>query len=464
LDNAPYDKVEATRLYATETGAQKALNGLYLSLLDRNLYGTSIFITLDILSQLYYVPDDHSFEELRDYKSGSLNPRLESIWKKAYLLIAECNIFLDEIKKNEANYTPENYKLYQGEALALRTFLHFDLFRLFGPLQTSDSAVMAKEYIPYYDLYTTTPAPYQTGAGLMDKLFKDLNEAIALLEADPILTDGIGWEREDFWGYRNFRMNIFAAQALKARMHLHAADKTNAYLVATALLSDRDPGTGKANNFSTVITKPEPVTNSLWEPMLFSEFLFGMHDLRRDGVHRGYFSTDLTDGNILLGASSYLSALFNEQEDMRAAAWVPIDRGGNVSVRSFLKYRVVELDDNSPGDPYRYQIQPLIRAGELFLIAAEAASTDAERRQWLEALRERRGFQQQNTSQITDVGLPELLRKENLREFYGEGQYYYYLKRNNVRSIASNTSVGNFSMQDSYYRFAIPDVEENNRK
>ncbi|MDR2414990.1 MAG: hypothetical protein LBD64_08415, partial [Odoribacteraceae bacterium] len=79
-------------------------------------------------------------------------------------------------------------------------------------------------------------------------------------------------------------------------------------------------------------------------------------------------------------------------------------------------------------------------------------------------LRERRGFQQQNTSRVSDVELVELLRKENAREFYGEGQYYYYLKRNNVRSIASNSSTYNFVMQDSYYRFAIPEVEENNRK
>jgi hypothetical protein len=464
LDNPPYDKVEATKLYATETGAQKALNGLYLSLLSPDLYGENLTaLTLDVLAQLYYIPVDHNLENLRKYESGDVNSKLAAAWRKAYLLIAECNIFLEESAKNEASYSPANYKLYRGEALALRTFLHFDLFRLFGPLHAEDMSVLDKDYIPYYDHYTTIPTPYATGVEYMNNLFKDLNEAIALLQGDPILTDGVGWGREDFWGYRGFRMNLFAAQALKARMCLHTGDKDNAYLIATALLSDRDPDTGEDNRFSSIITQPGPVTSDTWEPMLFSEFLFGMHNLRRDELFRARFSTDLADNTILLGADTYLRALFNEAADMRAQTWASVDRGGTISVRGFTKYRLNAAGSSSLGDPYRYQVQPLIRAGELFLIAAEAAETAAERREWLEALRLRRGFERNNTKDVTEAQLTELLRKETLREFYGEGQYYYYLKRNNVRSIASNSSTANFAMQDRYYKFEIPAAETNNR-
>ncbi|MDR0765894.1 MAG: RagB/SusD family nutrient uptake outer membrane protein [Odoribacteraceae bacterium] len=465
LDHAPYDKVEATKLYTTEAGAQKALNGLYLSLLDRDLYGESLTaVTLDVLAQLYYIPNEHRLVNLREYEFDILNPRLAVVWKKIYLLIAECNIFLEEIEKNQAVYPAENYKLYRGEALALRTFLHFDLFRLFGPLHAGDMDVMGKEYIPYYERYTAIPTPYSTGTEFVSYLFRDINAAIALLKDDPILTDGVGWDREDFWGYRSFRMNLFAAQALKARMYLHAGDKDNAYRVATALLSDRDPDTGEGNRFSSIITRPPAVTNNTWEPMLFTEFLFGMHDLNREEVHRSNFSIDLSAASILLGSTSYLSALFNEPEDARATIWSPVDIGGSISVRGFTKYRVVFVSASNPGDPYRYQVIPLIRAGELFLIAAEAAVTDAERRLWLEALRERRGFQRQNTTRFSDAELVDLLAKEHAREFYGEGQYYYYLKRNNVRSIASNSSTYNVTMQDSYYRFTVPETEENNRK
>jgi hypothetical protein len=464
LDNPPYDKIEATKLYATETGAQKALNGLYLGLLSNDLYGENLTaVTLDVLAQLYYIPESHNLEELRGYTSTALNSRMAAAWRTAYLLIAECNLFLEEIAKNEANYSPANYKLYRGEALALRTFLHFDLFRLFGPLHAGDMSVLDKDYIPYYDHYTSTPTPYVTGIDYMNYLFRDLDEAIALLREDPILTDGLGWGREDFWSYRNFRMNLFAAQALKARMCLHVGDKDNAYLIAVALLSDRDPGTGGDNRFSSIISKPDPITSGTWEPVLFPEVLFGMHNLLRDELFRTRFSPDLPDRIILLGRDSYLAALFNEPEDMRAQAWSVADRGGNVVVRAFTKYRLDVTSFQGLGDPYRYQVQPLIRAGELFLVAAEAAETVAERRQWLEALRERRGFLRNNTSRVPDAELPELLRKETLRELYGEGQYYFYLKRNNVRSIASNSTTSNFTMQDRYYKFEIPAVEANNR-
>ncbi|MDR2130229.1 MAG: RagB/SusD family nutrient uptake outer membrane protein [Odoribacteraceae bacterium] len=463
LDHSPYDKIEATKLYTTEIGAQKALNGLYLSLLHADLYGEKLTVgTLDVLAQLYYIPVDHKYEQLREY-AGELDTHLSVIWKRMYLLIAECNIFLEEIEKNAANYSPENYKLYRGEALALRTFLHFDLFRLFGPLHAEDMSVLDKEYIPYYGHYTAVATPYSTGIEFINYLFKDLDEAIALLRGDPILTEGVGWGREDFWGYRSFRMNIFAAQALKARMCLHTGDRDNAYLIATALLSNRDPDTGEDNRFSTIITTSVKVTNNLWEPMLFSEFLFGMHNLRRDALHRSYFSTDLPDNLVLFASDVYLAKLFNELDDMRATVWKSVDRGGTVRVREFEKYRVNTVKETDPGDPYRYQVQPLIRAGELFLIAAESAETPAERRYWLEALRAGRGFLQNNAWNVTDAELPELLRKETLREFYGEGQYYYYLKRNNIRSIESNSTTYDFPMEDRYYRFSIPNEENKNR-
>ena len=39
LEHTPYDQVPGDELYATEAGVQEALNGLYLGLLNRNLWG-----------------------------------------------------------------------------------------------------------------------------------------------------------------------------------------------------------------------------------------------------------------------------------------------------------------------------------------------------------------------------------------------------------------------------------------
>ena len=44
LEHTPYDQVPGDELYATESGAQEALNGLYLGLLSRNLYGGELTV------------------------------------------------------------------------------------------------------------------------------------------------------------------------------------------------------------------------------------------------------------------------------------------------------------------------------------------------------------------------------------------------------------------------------------
>ncbi|MEI3422262.1 MAG: hypothetical protein V8R91_15095 [Butyricimonas faecihominis] len=74
----------------------------------------------------------------------------------------------------------------------------------------------------------------------------------------------------------------------------------------------------------------------------------------------------------------------------------------------------------------------MLRLSELYLIAAATTNDDAVASSWLEKLRMIRGYQ----SGMVGSDVQTTLRQEWEKEFYGEGQYYYYLKCNGITSVS----------------------------
>ena len=79
---------------------------------------------------------------------------MNETWNKAYSLILNCNLLLENLENPEVKFTGDNYKVIKGETLALRAMLHFDLLRLFGPVYSRNKELPA---IPYYKKYSVTP-------------------------------------------------------------------------------------------------------------------------------------------------------------------------------------------------------------------------------------------------------------------------------------------------------------------
>lgn len=88
----------------------------------------------------------------------------------------------------------EYYNLVKGEALALRALLHFDLFRLFGPVYAEDSTAIS---IPYYKEFQFDVAPSYAAHDFMNMVIADLLEAERLLVNDPIVEFGVKGNTKD---------------------------------------------------------------------------------------------------------------------------------------------------------------------------------------------------------------------------------------------------------------------------
>ena len=330
-------------------------------------------------------------------------------------------------------------------ALAVRTLLHFDLFRLFGPAYREETKTSSS--IPYYNISTDITQPILTAENLMEHLMTDIDSAILMLDEDVILSEGVV-EGENFWNYRNLRMNYYAAWALKARMCWYMGDEyaTEAFQIASSLLAGKDPLTQESNNFTEVFT-PVSASDAVEDRVYFSECLFAVHNMQRDALYDALFSNDLSDNTILLSTSEYINNLFDMPTDCRLNNWEDaMGRESSTALMNFVKY--AEQAENVY-HPYLYEIQSVFRMSELYLIAAEA-SGDIN---YLETLRAHRGYGSNPLPAGAD--LQDEIQNEYRKEFIAEGQLFYYYKRQNLASIPFASQ----AMNRDTYVFPVPDNE-----
>lgn len=460
LEVKPYDKISEGELQKSEEGYQKMLNGIYIDLNSDALYGQSLSVEMiEVMGGAYAIGTDNSvwgnYKDLSNYQYGTeyWRNRLDQTWNKAYALILNCNKILENIDQNQDLFTGGNYYAVKGEALALRAMLHFDMLRLFGPVYAKDSD---KKAIPYYNKQTNSPEPILTAKEVAEKVVADLEEARILLANDPVKTEGTLMSgsqdgTSNFMRYRALRLNYYAVEALLARVNLYMGNKTEAFKYATDVIKTADQGIFPFVDKSLVIGSPADP-----DRIFSSEVLFALTNTSRSKIHKNFYDPsrlpnyvfrmdDNLMSNIVYGGAATTGGY---QDDYRYRAnWIAT--GSN---RYFYKY-----SDMVANGSIQNTMIPMIRLGEMFLIAAESQSDNlANGVQYINALRRNRGVA--NLQTLT----PDLLKYEYIRELYGEGQLFYLYKRLNSDIITSSIANKNPKASDLIFVVPLPDSETEN--
>lgn len=460
LEVKPYDKISEGELQKSEEGYQKMLNGIYIDLNSDALYGQSLSVEMiEVMGAAYAIGTDNSvwgnYKDLSNYQYGTeyWRNRLDQTWNKAYALILNCNKILENIDQNQGLFTGGNYYAVKGEALALRAMLHFDMLRLFGPVYAKDSD---KKAIPYYNKQTNSPEPILTAKEVAEKVVADLEEARILLANDPVKTEGTLMSgsqdgTSNFMRYRALRLNYYAVEALLARVNLYMGNKTEAFKYATDVIKTADQGIFPFVDKSLVIGSPADP-----DRIFSSEVLFALTNTSRSKIHKNFYDPsrlpnyvfrmdDNLMSNIVYGGAATTGGY---QDDYRYRAnWIAT--GSN---RYFYKY-----SDMVANGSIQNTMIPMIRLGEMFLIAAESQSDNlANGVQYVNALRRNRGVA--NLQTLT----PDLLKYEYIRELYGEGQLFYLYKRLNSDIITSSNANKNPKASDLIFVVPLPDSETEN--
>lgn len=438
LDIKPKSEVAADDLFQTESGFEEALNGVYIRCGGKDLYGDELTCgTLDVIAQnftlstaidpLHYLPT-----QKLNYKDADFINRRDQIWGGLYNAIVNVNLILENIDSKKALFTQHHYELIKGEALGLRAYLHFDLFRMFGAAPNGQNKTAG---IPYVTTYSNKVTRTFSAPEVLAAVEKDLTEAKALLApVDPIVTKDyvIDYPGSDstteasdpllFMQNRRSRMNYYAVTASLARVYLYQGNKASALKNAQEVIAaGKFPWTKEADFINS-----DPKERDL---VLYKELIFGWY--------APWVAPDLKNRFGSATGGMYISQEAAQHiyetngvggEDLRYKQWFQVGIDGNMAFRQYARNPEGAADDPS-ADLYP-QTLPAIRLSEMYYIAAECLydQSPTEALSLLDAVRVHRGIGAKVTAGTKTAFINELL-KEARKEFYGQGQIFYMYKR-----------------------------------
>ncbi|MFT4093526.1 MAG: RagB/SusD family nutrient uptake outer membrane protein [Niabella sp.] len=439
LDVNPKSTLSEDELYTSEVGFQQALTGIYSLLASRSLYGDNLTMGfVSALAQNYDVSGSTApFVQTKalNYSSDEVMEYTQAIWDTAYNAIAGLNKIIANTEKYRSVLTGTNYALIRGEAMGLRALLHFEVLRIFGPEYVTGAGVKAIPYKKTADQYTVVP--YVTSEVVAQAL-ADLDTAAGLLKTtDPIL---------DASPNRRIKMNYYAVKALEARIRLYSGDKTGAFAAAQEVVN--------SGKFPFVTTSAASAAAGTRDRLYLTEQVFcvRVRDML-DWVdfyfrYNGSASlkltrTDAADFNTLYETAS------GGGTDLRYLYRIEDDQGAPFPSKFWQTYQFDNLDSNRLD-----QYVPAIRLSEMYYIMAETALTPAEGVGYLNTVRTNRALPELPTS-VTQATLDAEITKEYQKEFYAEGQLFFYYKRKNVVRMQFMTS----DISLNLYQLPIPEDE-----
>jgi hypothetical protein len=210
-------------------------------------------------------------------------------------------------------------------------------------------------------------------------------------------------------------------KGLLARVYLWTGKKDQARNAALAVINEGEkwfPWT--SYDVANDLTNPDRIFSS--------ELLFGLYTPGMYTFYNTYFSPAVYDGAIMVPDTTRLQNVYeNNKNDYRySVSW---KRDGK-SYPTFFKYADLPMTTK----PWRF-LQPLLRKSELYFILAETETDPVKALDYLNTARRRRGL----VALDNTANIPIELRKEYQKEFWGEGQLFFYYKRNNVTDVPSGT-------------------------
>lgn len=457
LDVKPKTNIEEEDLFKNEQGFKEALTGIYILMSDNNLYGRELtYGFIDALAQRYSVTPSASDPKVRDYTmigwyefpSNLTEDFTNAIWEQSYNVIANINNLLSNIEnKGELLVTPNYRDIMEGEALGLRSFLYFDLLRMFGPIYKDNPSSPS---IPYRTHFNRATAKLLPAKDIADSLIVCLKKAETLLEKDPMnISFPADASDEDtsidpFLNYRFNRMNKYAVKAELARVYLYIGDKQNALNYANQVINAQKEKGGKL--FSLI-------TDNAQDRVASTELLFSLSmdsEKFKDQIENDFIAAMWS--NYYIKDKDRVNKLFDTSIDGSNDMRMKEGQGFNITNNG--SYTLKFYQDKAFSYVLLNQM-PLIRLPEMYYIVAECTDDLTQSAKTISIVRGSRGLEDISTFKNSEDKQLNI-EKEYRKEFYAEGQLWYFYKRNGYKTFQF-CPVSN--MVEKNYRFSIPDDE-----
>ena len=461
LDIQPELELRKDLIFENEQGFKDVLIGAYIRMATPSLYGLNTSMVLPELISQHWTPVTGTLSAYLssfDYTQTTSKNLFETVWLQYYQTILNINSILEAIELKKEIFTNDNYSIIKGEALGLRAFLHFEILRFWGGVP--GSITLADKSIPYVKSITKDPNKLVSNSyqEVLENILLDLNEAEQLLSKDPILIysnavlnspatlAGIDktkpYPADEYHFFRQSRFNFYAVKATKARYYLWRGDNASALENALAVIEAKNSdGTLKfslgnetaANNGQLTFPTEHilSVSNTLSTQTLTSVFFNNNTAYTQNATHL----------NTAFETSVHTSDIRYRNNRLWEVRVIPL--AGNFNF--FKKY-------NDNDSKTAVKDIPLIRLSEMYLIATECGGAS-----YFRDYRIARVLDISVESTLTsESAIKERLEKEYRKEFYGEGQMFFFYKRHNynrftwpvVKVVAETT-----------YKLPLPDSQ-----
>lgn len=471
------DRIMEDKLFSTQDGFLVALNGVYIGLIDNGLYNGALTCgNVDIMAQYYdCTPVNHFAIKIASLEKNTTNFIFDDTWKKAYVLIGNINTIIEHCESGKGILGERYYNLYKGEALALRAFLHLDLLRIYGP--TFSVAADVPNVMPYQDYSDVRPSPLLSSQKVSERIMADLYEAEKLLKlSDPIIENGplsATIDGSNTFRFRNMRLNYYAVKAIIARASIHFNDKATALKYANEVIVE----TQEKNKYFPFSSADYILESGYQDRVFSSEILFSTYNLKRSkDLFENFFSSAKKTESSLNVSSNGFTFLYDglgNIDHRYKTQWEERNNASMAQIRVLIKYELPEGNLNGKKNPLDFQYYvPLIRISEMYFIKAECL-LDIDDQGALDAINVVRLARNVPDVVLTPGGRTpfEYLQFEFAREFIGEGQLFWFYKRNNMQSIL-NLGVGpdeegvykKVATDNGQFAFSIPRGSEADKR
>ena len=353
------------------------------------------------LSELAYRSDECYLEsmavstqdryDLDHFQEKSNNGILKDIWNAWYNGIYRCNDVLNHMDGK----TLTNGDKYRGEALFLRSWWYFSLYRVFGTVPVTTVVVAPAD---------AKRVPRCTDDEMYNRLVDDLTEAIDLLPAKRSAEVARGTK--------------IAAQALLGKVYLTFGK----YAEAQTILEDalKDSSYGLMASTAQVFD----ISNKMNKEIIFALY----YNKTNDNGHGYWYSTSIGTMADIKNPTEEFKALY-QGEDNRLAL---INTYTKINSNLYAMTKWMDTYDAQ----YTTQVGndfPMLRYADVVLMYAEALGQQGRIQDalpYLNQTRKRAGLPELTSAEVSDKKtFIQELADERGREFALEGQRWFDLVR-----------------------------------
>jgi starch-binding outer membrane protein, SusD/RagB family len=407
LDQRPTNAVPVEDVFKTNSDFAAATIGMYNRMVRATYLGDddgamSWSSTPDLLAD-NLISQQTGRGSQRTFGNWQYNAsNTTSMFEQGYSVIRAANAILENIGNYEtataADTAAKNN--FQGEALAIRATIHFDLLRVYSKPVSGSQADPNGLGIPYV---TSTSLSDMPGRGTVkaayDRTVADLLQAAQLIKVN----NGVG------------RLNKAAVYGLLSRVYLYGGEWSNCVAASDSCLA--------------INSDPASITDfpSIWTDKTEKGVIFKLKIIELDNIKIGVgYSQTSSAGVKSEWVCSYSLYQMYDSTDVRTKAYILKAKFGGVEYNAINKY--MGRGSGSPGGLVDLKY---LRVAEVLLNRAEAQSilgVDANALTDLNLLRQNR-YKSFIPGTETGQALKDAIARQRRLEMAFESDRWFELKR-----------------------------------